>query len=462
MKRYLAIYVLAALSAAAPLAFGATSVSLTVTPNSAFVGNSVTLVATVSPNSSTGSVTFYDGTTVLGSAPLVTVSSSQKATFTTILLPASGQTPRQLYARYLGDGTKSTVQTIAVNALGSTSYLAQAAVTNVQSVLNNGKVIKADFNNDGIADLAYIDLTGGNRIKVLLGHDGGSGKGDGTFTDAPGTPIAATPWNPVAVQVGDFNNDGKPDIAVLDTNGSDSVRIFLQQNGGTFAEAAGSPFLTLDPSGSQDMVVGDFNNDGKLDVAVSTNEVTGTGNPGVRVMLGNGAGSLASPAATSTQIPNFKPYHIAVGDLNGDGFADLVVGTLSTTVYILTGGGTGTFALTSTTLPAGGNNSDNPLIADLNGDGKPDIAISGDSGIYVFLQSAAGTFPASTSFIAQNSHSQNQLKEATDFDGDGILDLVVNDDRGFLRRYKERETARTAWRLQLPSRGSTIRKALPR
>jgi hypothetical protein len=124
-------------------------------------------------------------------------------------------------------------------------------------------VVAADFNGDGKLDLAVTDSTT-NTVTVLLGN------GDGTF----GPPSAISVGNgPVAIVAGDFNSDGKLDLAVVnDLDGT--VTLLLGNGDGTFAQAAGSPYAV--GTGPSQIVAADFNGDGKLDLAVVTSANDGT------------------------------------------------------------------------------------------------------------------------------------------------------------------------------------------
>src|ERR1017187_1516271 len=142
---------------------------------------------------------------------------------------------------------------------------------------NPMSVAVGDFNGDGKSDLAIAN--GDGTVTVLLGN------GAGGFAAAPGSPFAAGS-GPSSVAVGDFNGDGKPDLAIADYNG-DNVTVLLGAGTGRFTAAPSSPF----PAGSQpiSVAVGDFNGDGKLDVAIAnynSNNVT--------VLLGDGAGGCTA------------------------------------------------------------------------------------------------------------------------------------------------------------------------
>ena len=150
--------------------------------------------------------------------------------------------------------------------------------------------------------------------------------------------------NPPSVAVGDFNGDGKPDLAVANQT-SNTVSIRLGTGTGSFGAATNFTAGTNPRS----VAVGDFNGDGKIDLAVANQ----AGN-NVSILLGTGSGSFG---AATNFVVGTNPFFVAVGDFNGDGRPDLAVANLnSNNVSILLGTGTGAGACcngTTCTLVSG-------------------------------------------------------------------------------------------------------------
>jgi hypothetical protein len=165
----------------------------------------------------------------------------------------------------------------------------------------------ADFNNDGKLDLVGVSFTG--NLVVLLGN------GDGTFTPSFNTTAGIEPSD---VEAGDLNGDGKLDL-VLTNNFANSISVLYGNGDGTFGlQQVISIGLNQLPWAS---VLGDFNGDGKLDIAISTNHGPPTVGQ-VTVLLGNGNGTFAPPQVFPS---GFFSRHIAAGDFTGNGRLDLAV-----------------------------------------------------------------------------------------------------------------------------------------
>jgi probable HAF family extracellular repeat protein len=248
----------------------------------------------------------------------------------------------------------------------------------------------ADFNGDGRLDLASANQPG-NTISILLGNGDATFHGEGSFQPRADLPTNA---NPAQIVVGDFNGDGILDMAVANFGAfaGHTVSVFLGNGNGTFKPKVDYA-VSLAPLS---VVAADFNGDGKLDLAVanSCGSSSPCGRPGsVSMLLGNGDGTFK----THVDYPAGSfPYTIVAGDFNGDGKLDVAVSDLdSSQVMILSGAGDGTFsnstALAASASPVG------LLSADFNRDGEMDLAVGTGAGVDIMLQNAPAQSLASLS-----------------------------------------------------------------
>lgn len=275
-----------------------------------------------------------------------------------------------------------------------------------------GTFLAGDVNNDGKIDLVEVN----NLLTVLLGN------GDGTFQ----APIVSQ--NPKKQDgqpaLGDFNGDGRLDLAVpfpcsgniCDTAGY--VLIYLGNGDGTFQNAIdydNFPNFVMPDS----IVLGDFNQDKKLDLAVGSSL-------GTYLMLGNGDGSFQDPAQVTAAGA------VAAADLNGDGKLDLIAPTAfnSDAVSVYLGNGDGTFGPGVNFAAAITPQSIVPY--DVNGDGELDLLVTaydsegtGDGSLSILLGNGDGTFQTPTNFVISTTFAPLAVG---DFNKDGRLDLVVSDD----------------------------------
>ena len=308
---------------------------------------------------------------------------------------------------------------------------------------------KGDFNEDGYLDLVYGPV-GVNTIGILL-NNGAGGFGPHATMTIPGSPDGGA--------VADFDNDGHLDVVVVSHDVAQAW-LLLGNGLGTFAAPVTIPLA----NGSETVVTADFNHDGNADLALGSSGV----GPVITVRLGNGNGTFQAPitfGATTTLsavlVDDFNndgnpdlaahndgvglmivlgngasgfqpPTSIAllgasgvikVGDLTGDGFADLMVGIVSPTENVLrlfVGNGSGGF--TPSADMGGGGTDESPVVGDLDSDGDIDLVWPREGGgIVIQLNDGTGTF-ATTLYLATPPIS---LPVVADLNNDGRPDIVA-------------------------------------
>ncbi|HEY6413669.1 MAG TPA: FG-GAP-like repeat-containing protein [Edaphobacter sp.] len=275
--------------------------------------------------------------------------------------------------------------------------------------ISSGVVAVADVNNDGKLDLVVAFSNNFsinfNTFVSLLGN------GDGTFQPPAN---AGSSLVPTAVAVADLNGDGTLDLAmVLDEFGSSQVLTLLNIGPGS-----GSFGVFGGVSGFQNangIVAGDFNKDGKIDLAVSD----GTANT-VTILLGDGTGQITKGMTYSVGA---SPTTIVEADFNSDGIPDLAVpNSGDSTVSILLGNGDGTFTVQPPR--AVGITFSTLAVGDFNGDGIPDLAVGGLPS-KLLLGKGDGTFTDGVQFNFTEPIPDQPVLATADLNGDGLTDVIT-------------------------------------
>ncbi len=324
---------------------------------------------------------------------------------------ATGESPRSVAAAdFNGDGKDDMVTANSTSddcsiLLGNGDGTFQEAIS-----FGTGRgptyVAVADFNNDGKADVATANASTDN-VSVR------SGNGDGTFQAAFSKNLGD---EPNGIAVADFDGDNKLDMAVSDA--AIGFWILLGKANGTFQD----PVSYRAGQAPQSIVAGDLNADGNIDIAVA--------NPGdgesaipasVCVWMGNGSGTFQ---ATINYSAGKVPWKITAGDFNGDGKLDLAsVENFQSNAWVMLGNGNGTFQ-DPVGYAAGGNTS-GITAGDINGDGKSDLTVTNwgmPGGVSVLVGNGDGTFQTLVTYAAGEGSWQTAQGN---FNGDAKTDLAV-------------------------------------
>lgn len=272
--------------------------------------------------------------------------------------------------------------------------------------LTVNSMLKYDFNRDGRPDLLISSLQG---LTLLYG------------TGKPAVPFRVgwrqglSDGSAYAV-VGDFNNDGLLDIASASWSGT-LLRVFLGNAAGGFTQS----YTTTRPYGSVGKITtGDFNGDGKLDVAT----------PMVEIYAGKGDGTLAQPISVSLGLNTVHSF-VAGEEMNGDGRDDIIMNYqhFTSTGFVVLLSKPGGFQPPIFTLLPGSNQGfvDGQLV-DINKDGIKDLVGVGSTDFYAYLGAPGGTFQLSYHLVSlgglPNLGSPKNLTTG-DFNGDGSLDVAI-------------------------------------
>jgi hypothetical protein len=265
------------------------------------------------------------------------------------------------------------------------------------------ETVSSDFNLDGKADVAIIPEYSFNPgiIQILLGN------GDNTFGAAVNFSVGNSP---TGLKTGDFNNDGKPDLAVANY-GTNYVSVLLGLGTGSFVAATSYTF----GGSAYTLNCNDFNGDGNLDMAV-------TSATNVSIFSGLGTGSFSSPISYSVGV---NANIITSSDLNNDGKLDLMLASSAfNSPYIFVAMGLATGGYSTVVLTSVGNSPTAIICNDFNDDGIKDVVVTNASNSYrsVLIGNGNGGF----SNVLLNGCIEGEAGVANaDFNNDGKQDLAI-------------------------------------
>jgi hypothetical protein len=320
------------------------------------------------------------------------------------LLPAAKATRAALLLVLVGG---------APAAFGQTPTFAPVVNYDLGAAIGPAAVVAVDLNSDGQLDLLTANLYS-STVSVLLGT------GMGRFGGPTLTSTGAGSY-PISLAVADVNGDGHPDVLTANLYSS-TVGVLLGT--GTGALATRTDYSTGATSNPNCLVVADVNGDGYPDVLTAN-----AGSHSVGVLLGTGTGSFGAVATYATGSA-YQPVSLAVADVNGDGYPDvLTANSTADAVGVLLGtshGGLGAmtpYALGLKSRPSA------VAVADVNGDGQLDVltANSGTGTAGVLLGTGTGSFGAVRTF-STGPASQPLGLAVADVNGDGHLDLLAATD----------------------------------
>lgn len=295
---------------------------------------------------------------------------------------------------------------LCVYTVNCTSQVCFQSVININSGSNPISLTSADFNGDGIMDLANNNK---DSVFILLGDGKGYFEQPKSFNS--GTTV-------ISLTNADFNGDGNVDIAC---NYNKGVSILLGDGAGNL----GMPSYYI-ASYSGFLKAADFNNDGNLDII-------GTADPdSVFIILGDGKGKFGSSKSYYLGVINSSPRSIDCADYNYDGNIDIAVANYNThNITVMYGDGAGGF-ISSPSHYSVGKYPKSVISSDFNSDGYLDLAtansgtnVLGTNNVSILLGNGLGVFNAPKNYVVGGERPRPNYINAVDINGDGIDDLVT-------------------------------------
>jgi uncharacterized OB-fold protein len=316
--------------------------------------------------------------------------------------------------------------TSSVGTISSASFATKADFTTLTSPR---AIAIGDLDGDGLLDIAVPAFSSTTSISVLRNTSSGSTISFATKVDF------TVGSNPISIAIGDLDGDGKPDLAVANNASATSANISLLRNTisstGTFTAASFATKVDLAISGSSfstwSIAMSDLDGDNKPDLAVSC---SGTSNSLACYRNTSSVGVFSFATATLTTVGT-TPRQIAVGDLNNDNKADVVVvNNGSNNLSLLrNSSSSGTISFVTETALSTGTGPMGATIGDLDGDGLPDVAVAnntnpGSVSAYRNTSSSSISFGTGVSFTTGTNTGPYHIA-IVDIDGDGKPEMAV-------------------------------------
>jgi hypothetical protein len=325
-----------------------------------------------------------------------------------------------------GGGTSNSVLLEVSRVTSSVSYTSSAIL--VGSGKSAHRIVSGDFNGDGKADLASVNDDG--SVSVLLGN------GTGSFSGAPALySTIGFGGSSFAIATGDFNGDGKQDLVVISNPGGSLQISVLPGNGdGTFGSAISGATSTSNTAAGA-LLVADLNGDGVLDVVT---DCEGFSVAGLCVFTGNGDGSFTAGATIAPGSTSSSNITAALADFRGNGLSDVALSYSDAGLGVLAvalSNGNGTFAapvtVDSVLLPSGTFTA-SVAAGDIDGNGKADLVYYNQScdppspctgSLLTYSGNGDGTFLSALPSIGAPVGDGNVI--LGDFNADGIVDVAI-------------------------------------
>jgi len=308
-----------------------------------------------------------------------------------------------------------------VNGDGKSDLISEVSATEEQTFLGSGNGTFSNASNylltipvgsdvfPQVSPIGIADFNGDGKLDLALGGYVLLGNGDGTFQ---GIQLGAVPVAPTAAVVGNFNNNATLDVAAVTNQQGGPYNLYILKNNGSGALSVTNTYTLQQPG--QSIVTGDVNGDGNLDLVVIGMDPS-TQNWSYSVLLGNGDGSFQTPSFSQQSLAN--PGAAVLADFNNDHKLDLALSVGDQSVAILLGNGDGTFMSPVSYFDPGSG----AVVADFNGDGNLDIASGTGTETWILYGNGNGTFQAAVGPESLNNFS---AAYTADINNDGKPDLI--------------------------------------
>ena len=335
-----------------------------------------------------------------------------------------------------GPGVWGSIPVAFANADGS-FVITNGAVSSFAAWASQGATkVSGDFNGDGRTDIALTGPRGWTGMPVAFAN------GDGSWTVRNNwTPtFAAWASQGAAVLTGDFNGDGRADMALTGVRGWTGMPVAFSNGDGTFTVVNNyvPEFAGWATSGAKP-IVADFNGDRRADVALTG----GWGWITLPVAFSNGDGNFTVTNGVMANFPGWAASGATkiVGDFNGDGRADIALTGVAgwASIPVAFSNGDGYFTVTNAgvaSFPLWASSGATKVVGDFNGDGRTDIALTrgqGWTGVPVAFSNGNGTFTVTNNYMPEFSGwaRQGAMVISGDFNRDGRADIALTGVRGW-------------------------------